>query len=143
MENCIVRARRFITLIVVHCSATPAGREVSVADIDRWHRRRGFSCIGYHYVVGLDGTVHAGRSVHRVGAHCLGHNRNSIGVCYVGGLDSGGRPADTRTEEQKQALAELLGRLRRLYPEARIRGHRDFAAKACPCFDATEEYKNL
>lgn len=142
MEN-LVKSRRFIDLIVIHCSATPAGRAVTAADIDAWHRQRGFDCIGYHYVVGVDGTIETGRSPHRVGAHCLGHNSASIGVCYVGGLDPAGNPADTRTAAQKRALTALLRALRLLYPEARIRGHRDFAAKACPCFDATDEYKSL
>lgn len=139
----IEKSRREINEIIVHCTATPAGRPVSVADIDRWHRQRGFDCIGYHYVIGLDGCIAPGRSVHKAGAHCLGHNARSIGVVYVGGLDSQGSPADTRTAAQKQALIQLLRALRRLYPGASIHGHRDYAAKACPCFDATAEYAGL
>lgn len=134
---------RNITEIVVHCTATPAGRDVTVADVDRWHRQRGFNGIGYHYIVALDGTVCPGRDVDLAGAHCRGHNTRSIGVCYVGGLDASGRPADTRTESQWRALRCLLSALKRLYPGVVIRGHRDFAAKACPCFDATSEYAAL
>ncbi|MGM9852621.1 MAG: N-acetylmuramoyl-L-alanine amidase [Muribaculaceae bacterium] len=134
---------RNITEIVVHCTATPAGRDVTVADVDRWHRQRGFNGIGYHYIVALDGAVCSGRDVDLAGAHCRGHNSRSIGVCYVGGLDASGRPADTRTEAQRQALHSLLTALKRLYPGVVIRGHRDFAAKACPCFDATSEYAAL
>ncbi|MDE7385833.1 MAG: N-acetylmuramoyl-L-alanine amidase [Muribaculaceae bacterium] len=134
---------RAIDLIIVHCTATPAGRPVSVADVDRWHRERGFDGIGYHYLIGLDGTVYPGRDIERAGAHCLGRNARSIGVCYVGGLDSNMKPCDTRTPAQRQALVELLRQLRRQYPGAAIRGHRDFAAKDCPCFDATKEYANL
>ena len=134
---------RAIDLIIVHCTATPAGRPVNVADVDRWHRERGFDGIGYHYLVGLDGTVYPGRDIERAGAHCLGRNARSIGVCYVGGLDSNRRPCDTRTPAQRQALVELLKQLRRLYPGAAIHGHRDFAAKDCPCFDATKEYANI
>ncbi|MCH5347505.1 MAG: N-acetylmuramoyl-L-alanine amidase, partial [Muribaculaceae bacterium] len=82
---------RKISKIIVHCSATPAGREVSVAEIDRWHRARGFNEIGYHYVIGLDGQVHRGRAVEKVGAHCSGQNAESIGVCYIGGVMADGR----------------------------------------------------
>ena len=137
------KSRRIITEIILHCTATPAGRPVCVADIDAWHRRRGFDGIGYHYVVGLDGTIMPGRPVDKAGAHCLGHNRNSIGVVYVGGLDASGHATDTRTAAQRSALLLLLRQLRKLYPGAAIRGHRDFAAKACPCFDATAEYSTI
>lgn len=131
---------RNINLIIVHCSATPEGRNVSVADIDRWHRERGFDGIGYHYVVYIDGSVHEGRPLNKVGAHCKGHNAHSIGICYIGGVDLNGKPKDTRTLAQKDALVNLLMRLKRRFPKAVIRGHRDFAAKACPSFDATKEY---
>ncbi len=135
---------RTITEIIVHCAATPEGRDFTVADIDRWHRQRGFRGIGYHYVVYRDGSVHAGRDESRIGAHCTGHNASSIGVCYIGGVKSDGKtPADTRTPAQRQALLTLLRRLRKKYPAARICGHRDFAAKACPSFDATAEYATL
>ncbi len=134
---------RDIDEIIVHCTATPAGRNVTVADIDRWHRHRGFRCIGYHYVVMLDGRVEAGRPVEEIGAHCSGHNARSIGVVYVGGLDRDGKPCDTRTPAQRRALVELITGLTKDYPRARVHGHRDFAAKACPCFDATMEYAGL
>jgi N-acetylmuramoyl-L-alanine amidase len=134
---------RKISEIIVHCSATPAGRDVRAADINAWHKKRGFKCIGYHYVIKLDGTVERGRSESTIGAHCLGHNVNSIGVCYVGGCDADMSPCDTRTDAQKQSLLALLADLRRRYPDAKIYGHRDFAAKACPSFDATAEYSNL
>ena len=132
-----------VTHIIVHCSATPEGRDVSAADIDRYHRRRGFACIGYHRVVRLDGRIEHGRSESLVGAHCRGLNRCSIGVCYVGGTDAAGRPKDTRTPAQRKALLQLLSDLRHRYPKARIYGHRDFAPKACPCFDAAKEYAEL
>lgn len=137
------KSRRNITEIIVHCTATPAGRRVSVADIDSWHRQRGFNGIGYHYVVELDGHIAQGRTVHLAGAHCKGHNINSIGVVYVGGLDADGRAADTRTAAQRNALIALLSQLRRIYPGTAIHGHRDFAAKECPCFNATKEYAAL
>ncbi len=130
---------RKITKIIVHCTATPEGRAVSVAQVDAWHKERGFRCIGYHYLVGLDGTVTAGRPEQEMGAHCLGHNYESIGVCYVGGLDRvTGKPKDTRTAAQRPALRRLVEQLRDRYPGATVHGHREFAAKACPCFDIAD-----
>lgn len=135
---------RKITEIIVHCSATPEGKDFTVADITRWHRQRGFRTIGYHYVVYRDGSVHSGRPEGEIGAHCTGHNACSIGICYIGGLAADGKTAkDTRTPEQRKALLMLLRRLRAKYPNAKIHGHRDFAAKACPSFDATKEYADL
>lgn len=133
---------REIKEIIIHCSATPEGREVTVEDIDRWHKARGWQGIGYHYVVYLDGSIHSGRDITKIGAHCSGHNRYSIGICYVGGVDEDMKPKDTRTLEQKEALIYLLKKLRIRYPDAVIYGHRDFANKACPCFDARDEYKD-
>lgn len=134
---------RKITEIIVHCTATRAGRDVTVAEIDAWHKARGFRGIGYHYVVNIGGEILHGRNIIEAGAHCMGHNAHSIGVAYVGGLDATGQPADTRTPAQKQALVTLLESLRRTFPGAAIHSHRDFAAKACPCFDATAEYASL
>lgn len=135
---------RTVNEIIVHCSATPEGKDYTVKQIDQWHRQRGFDCIGYHYVIYRDGTVHKGRDEQRIGAHCKGHNANSIGVCYIGGCATDGKtPKDTRTAAQKAALVKLLRELRQRYPKAIIHGHRDFAAKACPSFDATKEYAVL
>lgn len=149
---------RNINLIIVHCSATPEGKDYTVKDIDRWHRQRGFDGIGYHYVVYRDGSIHAGRPEERVGAHCKGHNANSIGVCYIGGMTADGKqPKDTRTEAQKKALRELLTTLKHKYPKAKICGHRDLSPdlnhngkvdkwewmKACPSFDAIPEYSDI
>ena len=123
---------------------TPEGKDFTTEDIDRWHRQQGFSSIGYHFVVYRDGSVHTGRPIEQVGAHCRGRNSTSIGVCYIGGLSADGkRPKDTRTDNQKKALKALLTLLKLRFPDAEIRGHRDYAAKACPSFDATFEYKNL
>ena len=132
---------RKINNIIIHCTATPEARWVTNEEITRWHKARGFRTIGYHYVVYLDGTGHVGRPENEIGAHCQGRNADSIGVCYVGGLDKSGKPKDTRTPLQKQALTRLLKHLRAKYPNAVICGHRDFANKACPCFGATSGYK--
>lgn len=135
---------RKINEIIVHCSATAEFRDFGAADIDRWHKAQGWDCIGYHYVVKLDGTVQEGRPVERMGAHCKGHNANSIGVCYIGGLTADGKtPKDTRTAAQKAALLSLIRRLKSNYQGAKVYGHRDFAKKACPCFEAREEYSEI
>lgn len=135
---------RKINEIIVHCTATAEGKNFKAADIDRWHKAKGWNGIGYHHVVDLDGTVEPGRPENEVGAHCLKHNANSIGVVYVGGLASDGKtPKDTRTSKQKASLVKLLTELKNRYPNATIHGHRDFAAKACPSFDATKEYKDI
>ena len=133
----LVKSARKITEIIVHCTATPEGRNFTVADIRAGHLARGFVDIGYHYVIYLDGSVHEGRNIHQTGAHCTGHNQNSVGISYVGGVEADGRtPKDTRTREQKAALVTLLADLCKLYklPVTRIFGHYQFANKACPSF---------
>ena len=132
---------RAINEIIIHCSATPEGREITVADIDCWHRHRGFNSIGYHFVIYLDGSVHKGRPIEQIGAHCLSHNNHSIGICYIGGLTKDGKtPKDTRTVAQKTALVKLVADLRASFPEASVHGHCEYAAKACPCFDVKKEF---
>lgn len=138
------RTSRKIKEIIIHCSATPEGKDFTVADITRWHKQRGFDTIGYHYVIYRDGSVHEGRDINKAGAHCTGHNTNSIGICYIGGCDAvTGKAKDTRTDKQKAALWSLIRELVCMYPDAKIYGHRDFAAKACPSFDATKEYRMI
>lgn len=132
---------RKITQIIVHCSDTKVGQKVTAADIDRWHRKRGFESIGYHFVVQPDGAVECGRPIDEIGAHCKGHNTNSIGICYIGGLDSNGKTKDTRTEAQKATIAWLIARLREDFGQLEVYGHKDFNKnKACPCFNARKEY---
>lgn len=165
---------RTINQIIIHCSATPEGRDDSAADINRWNKDHGG--IGYHYVIRLNGTIERGRPVEQIGAHCKGHNATSIGVCYIGGLrkkksgvpdatckgcggesrepsrfagsgrdslrDLGFECADTRTEAQKAAMLTLVHSLQSAYhiPSSAIYGHREFANKACPCFDVKKEF---
>lgn len=133
---------RKINKIIVHCTATPEGRDVSVDDIRIWHAQRGFTDIGYHYVILLDGTIADGRPIELSGAHTVGHNHDSIGVAYVGGMSKDMKRAkDTRNESQKNSLATLLKSLVIQFPNVQIFGHRDFAHKDCPSFDAKTEYK--
>lgn len=130
---------RKIKEIIIHCTATPRGRHFTAADIDRWHKARGWTGIGYHYVICIDGKVEPGRELGKAGAHCIGHNAASIGVVYVGGLDSDGvTPADTRTPAQRVALRGLVESLCKRFPGATVHGHREFAPKACPCFDISD-----
>ena len=132
---------RTITLIIIHCSAVRPSQRSSAQDIDRWHRARGWKGIGYHYVVLRDGTVEQGRPLEQVGAHCRYHNAHSIGVCYEGGLDEAGQPADTRTPQQRRALGQLIRALKTRFPRALVVGHHDLdPMKACPCFDAAKEW---
>lgn len=133
--------REIINKIIVHCTATPYRMVVTAKMVDAWHREKGWAGIGYHYLVRLDGEVEKGRAEWQIGAHCKGHNTNSIGIAYVGGLDAYGHPADTRTPEQKHSLCVLIAQLRRKYGPIPVYGHSDFAAKDCPCFDAKEEYR--
>ena len=135
---------RDITLIIVHCSAVRPNQTSSAQQIDLWHRQRGWSGIGYHYVVRRNGTIEPGRPEMKVGAHCLNHNKHSIGVCYEGGLDANGCPADTRTPEQKAGLLQLLRKLKHRYTKALIVGHHTLDRhKDCPCFDAAHEYLQI
>ena len=131
-------------LLIVHCTATKEGQDIKAKDVDKWHKQKGWRCIGYHYLIDLDGTIEKGRNEDEIGAHCSGYNSKSIGICYVGGLDKDGKtPKDTRTKEQKDALWKLLVELIKKYPEATIHGHCEFAKKACPCFDVKKEYYNI
>lgn len=135
---------RTINKLIVHCSATREGQDITVDTIRDWHLKRGWSDIGYHYVVKLDGTIETGRSVELMGAHVKGHNKDSIGICYIGGVEADGKtPKDTRTDKQKDSLLNLLVTLKHVYGDISVYGHRDFSTKACPSFDATSEYKNI
>ena len=150
MSNAILTSSQYqnyrrIDLIVIHCSATRCNRPFALEAVIACHKARGFATIGYHYYVTRDGVVHAGRPLYQEGAHATGYNRRSIGVCYEGGLDAEGYPADTRTPAQKETLRKLLLRLKTDYPNARMVGHRDLpdVKKACPCFDAEAEYQGI
>ncbi|MDO4181558.1 MAG: N-acetylmuramoyl-L-alanine amidase [Bacteroidales bacterium] len=133
-----------VRFIVIHCSATRSDRDYTVEQLLRDHKARGFRTVGYHFYIRKSGVITQHRRLLEVGAHVRGYNRCSIGVCYEGGLDVDGKPADTRTPEQKAQLIGLLLKLRRLFPAALIVGHRDLPGvkKACPCFSC-EEYRYL
>ena len=131
---------RAINKIIIHCSATPEGRDVKTSTIKQWHTAKGWSDIGYHYVIELDGSVNMGRDIDRIGAHTRGENTGSIGISYVGGMDANmENPKDTRTEKQKEALKCLIKDLRKTYGALTVHGHNEFASKACPSFDVQKE----
>ena len=137
---------RVITLLIIHCSSVKPDQTSSAAQIDTWHRQRGWKLgIGYHYVDRRNGEIEYGRPEWMIGAHFLNHNAHSIGICYEGGLDARGQPDDTRTAEQKASLRRLLEDLHRRYPRALIVGHHDLdPKKACPCIpNVAREYADL
>ena len=135
---------RKINEIILHCSATAEGKNFHASDIDKWHKAKGWKGIGYHFVIDIDGTIEPGRPVGEVGAHTVGRNTNSIGICYIGGCAKDGKtPKDTRTPEQKLAMYKLLQDLLYAYPKATVHCHNEFCAKACPSFkigDLQREY---
>ena len=146
---------RTITLIIIHCSATPEGKFLSAEACRQDHiQHRGFRDIGYHFYITRDGEICQGRPLEKVGAHCRNHNSHSIGICYEGGLDARGNPKDTRTPEQRSALHLLVYQLLQQFRNARVCGHRDLSpdldgdgkvepwewVKQCPCFEVSKEF---
>ena len=140
-----MKCKRTINLIVVHCSATRVNQNFSIEDLEACHKARGFAEIGYHYYITKDGTLYPCRPEREVGAHARHYNTHSIGICYEGGLDANGKPADTRTLAQKVTMEELLHSLCLDYPDATILGHRDLPGvrKECPCFDTKKWLEDI
>ena len=136
---------RKINKIIIHCAATPEGKDYTVEQIRQWHttakpKGNGWRDIGYHFVIYRDGSVHAGRPIEQIGAHTSGYNANSIGICYIGGCAKDGKtPKDTRTEAQRSALVKLVAELRTKFPGATVHGHNEFANKACPSFNVQKD----
>ena len=144
---------REINLIVVHCSATRADRDFTENDLEVCHRHRGFNGAGYHFYIRKNGDIKNTRPLEKPGAHALGYNAHSIGICYEGGLDEDGKAADTRTSRQKESLHRLVRELLQRYPDAKVVGHRDLSPdtnyngivdpweriKECPCFEVKAE----
>tara|TARA_R110000823_G_scaffold122603_2_gene248065 strand:+ start:205 stop:609 length:405 start_codon:yes stop_codon:yes gene_type:complete len=131
---------RNINKIIIHCAATPEGRDVKIATIRDWHKLKGWSDIGYHYVIELDGSIQSGRPIEIIGAHTIGQNKGSIGICYVGGMNANmEEPKDTRTPAQKESLIKLINKLKAKYSNITIHGHNEYAAKACPSFNVKLE----
>jgi len=143
---------RRIDYIVIHCSATKPSQDIDISDIRRWHLKRGWKDVGYHYFIKRNGTIQRGRDLdhdgyvlEEVGAHVKGYNSRSIGICYEGGINELGKPEDNRTGQQKESLATLLFTLKELLPKAQIKGHRDFpnVHKACPSFEVKDWLREI
>ena len=154
-SNGVCGVTRSITVIVVHCTATRVDMDFTQKDLLRSHRARGMTCVGYHFYIRKDGYIWSTRPLEQVGAHARGHNLNSIGIAYEGGLDEQGHPADTRTQKQKFSMRALIRTLKKEFSSPRVCGHRDLSPdtngngvvessewlKQCPCFDvATDEW---
>ena len=136
---------RDLKRIILHCSATKEGQDFSVATIRDWHvKGRGWSDIGYHWVIRLDGSIEVGRPLEKSGAHTKGHNKDSVGVCYIGGCDADGKPKDTMSPEQEKAWRMIVLSLRTLYGDhITIHGHNEYANKACPSFIVEEKFADM
>ena len=155
IQNTIIM--RQINLIVIHCSATKENHPFTLQSLEASHRKRGFNGIGYHYYIRQSGEVINTRPLSRIGAHAKGYNRNSIGICYEGGLDKNGKPKDTRTRAQREALRQLVNELLAHFPGCKVCGHRDLSpdlnrngkieprewTKLCPCFDVASDIVKL
>lgn len=133
---------RNINLIIIHCAATSPDMDIGVKEIERWHRARGFFGIGYHFVIRRDGTLEKGRDIEKAGAHAEGYNKNSIGICLVGGIDKKGNPQNNFTDAQWKTLKKTVTEMVDKYKVTEIIGHNQVAKKACPCFSVPDWLKN-
>jgi N-acetylmuramoyl-L-alanine amidase len=131
---------RKIDTIIIHCSATPEGRNVTTEEIRGWHKAKGWRDIGYHFVITLDGLIHKGRPVKEKGAHAGGYNSSSIGICYVGGCDQNMRAKDTLNALQRDSIQALIIELSGDYPITKLMGHNEVSSKACPSFKVSEKF---
>lgn len=140
-----MKAREKTEYIVIHCSATPPSMNIGVQEIDRWHRQKGWQGCGYHYVIRRDGSIETGRPDDVIGAHVVNYNHNSLGICMVGGVAEKDKvtPENNFTEAQFASAQALVSRMRAKYPKAKVRGHRDFAKKACPSFDVKDYFTGV
>lgn len=132
---------RFLKEIIVHSTATPEGMDVQPESIREWHKERGFSDIGYHFIIMLNGDIRQGRPLAEMGAHCKRHNKGTVGIAYAGGTDGRGKAKDTRTDAQKEAMKRLIMWLVWKYGIWIVSGHRDYTATQCPSFNAKAEYQ--
>lgn len=136
---------REIDEIILHCTATPPGREVDIAEVRRWHTQgRNWSDVGYHYLIQLDGSLQAGRPLERQGAHVKGRNETTVGICYVGGLDHDGKACDTMTVDQEETFEHLCFALQLVLARPlQVSGHNQYSSKACPGFSVPEKWPSL
>lgn len=137
---------RAIKKIIIHTSATRAVQDIGAKEIDQWHKAQGWQAIGYHWVVRRNGKREKGRSEDKIGSHAKGHNHDSIGICWVGGVSSDRlAPEDNRTQAQRDELKKLVLEVRGRYPGAKVLGHNELPGvnKDCPCIDMDVFRKEL
>lgn len=134
-----MQPRKKTDYIIIHCAATRPNQEVTIADVDRWHRKRSFFMVGYHYFIRRDGMIETGRELDQTGAHAKGYNHLSVAICLAGGVDDDLQTENNFLQPQWDSLKEILVELKELYPEAAIIGHRDLpgVTKDCPSFDVS------
>lgn len=133
---------RQVTEIIIHCAATKPSMDIGAAEIKEWHLAKGWSDIGYHYVIRRNGQIENGRNKDVPGAHTQGHNANSIGICLVGGINDEGDAANNFTKAQWSTLARLVRILKVDFSRASIHGHNEFSPKACPSFNVQKWLKD-
>lgn len=131
---------RSIDLLVIHCSASPITMDIGVKEIREWHTSspRNWSDIGYHFVIRLNGELEKGRPLYRSGAHARGYNKNSVGICVVGGVDKDIKPENTMNKLQEKTLIDLIEELNWFFSDLEIKGHNELSSKACPSFDVQD-----
>jgi len=134
---------RDLKRVILHCSATPEGRKVSVDTIRGWHMDRGWDDIGYHFCILANGSIEKGRDIDKIGSHTYSHNADSIGICYIGGLDKEMHYKDTMTALQEIAFIQLVWSLRMILGPLKVHGHNEFSDKKCPSFKVNEKFKFL
>ncbi len=130
---------RKINKVIIHCSATLPDMDIGAAEINQWHKEKGWKGIGYHYVIRRNGVIEKGRDIDQVGAHCANQNAHSIGICYIGGVNKQGEPEDNRTPEQKLRMQQLTKSLAVVLGKMQVCGHNRFSNKACPSYNVEQE----
>lgn len=132
---------REINEIIIHCADTKPDMDIGAKEINDWHVQKGWSGIGYHFVIRRNGAVEHGRSIEKVGAHCYGKNKNSIGICLVGGMSDIGGSENNFNLTQFDSMLEIIESLKLVFPDIKkVSGHRDYSLKECPCFDVNDYY---
>ena len=135
---------RDIKYIVIHCTATqPNTKKESI--LSYWKNTLKWKSVGYHRLIDANGVIHELAKYEETTNGVKGYNSESIHFSYIGGIDESGRPKDTRTLKQKESLLYLVKQAKKQFPNAIVQGHKDFkgVVKACPSFDAKNEYKAI
>jgi N-acetylmuramoyl-L-alanine amidase len=135
---------REIKYIVIHCTASKPNTKKE-AILSYWKNTLKWKTVGYHRLIDANGVIHELAKFEQITNGVKGYNSESIHFSYIGGIDESGRPKDTRTLKQKESLLYLVKQAKKQFPNAIVQGHKDFkgVAKACPSFEAKNEYKAI